>query len=193
MQADLDGLCVSLPPDNVYVRVQLLHCRAAAIKETSPEFPPTFHSAIQVTIEEKGYSFVLYESYDHHCNAVVQEYFSSKDGHVRLLFHFGKRTLWRMFAPNATHPRGVCMSEPMAAEVPYEKISGTHVATTSSFVGARTETWTYRPRNSVNNNEVRYACNQRTVSSVCCTDLRLPCWSTFLLPTAHCCIEQSTC
>lgn len=81
-----------------------LHRRVAAIKETSADFPPTFHSAIQVTIEEKGYSFVLYESYDQHCNAVVQEYFSSKDGHVRLLFHFGKRTLWRMFAPNATYP-----------------------------------------------------------------------------------------
>lgn len=51
--------------------------------------------------------------------------------------------------------------------MPYEKISGTHVATTSSFLGARTNTWTYRPRNSVNNNEVRYACNSRIRKMLC--------------------------
>ena len=125
------------------------------MKETAPDFPPKFHSAIQVTIEEKGYSFVLYEAFDYDCDAVVQEYFTSKDGHVRLLFDFRQHNMWRLYAPNATHPQGSCAAEAIAAEVPFEKITGRHVANARHFLGARSDTWRYEPRTTANNKQVR--------------------------------------
>jgi hypothetical protein len=138
--------------------VCLTHCEivcAAAIKPTAPEFPEQFHTAIQISISEKGYSFVMYEAYDYSCNAVVQEYFSSAEGHMRLLFDFKGSRLWRMHGPNNTYPHGVCSSEPIVAEVPFEDVSGKHVAATQSFLGARSRDWTYEPRNAANNTEVR--------------------------------------
>jgi hypothetical protein len=98
---------------------------------------------------------VLYESYDYDCNAVLQEYYSSDDGHTRLLFDFEHKKLWRLFAPNTTYEQGLCAPEPIAAEVPFEKITGRHVATSSMFLGARSQEWTYHPRSATNNAEVR--------------------------------------
>jgi hypothetical protein len=94
-----------------------------------------------VSIQDKGYSFVLYESYDYKCNAVVQEYYSSQFGHARLLFDFANNStdkrLWLMVAPNSTFPKGLCVAQKMEAEVPYENVDGKHVSTTRHFLGSR--------------------------------------------------------
>jgi hypothetical protein len=120
---------------------------AAPIQPVKPDFPDQFHSAIQVSIQDKGYSYVLYESYDYTCNAVVQEYYSSHFGHSRLLFNFrdnsAENRLWRMYAPNTTYPKGICVSQRMEAEVPYENVDGKHVATTKHFLGLRDDNMEY--------------------------------------------------
>lgn len=100
----------------------------------------------------------MYEAMDYQCNAVVQEYFSSTWGHTRLLFNFGNKNsrarLWRMHAPNATWTKGLCVSQEMEAEVPYENIDGTHVATSRHFLGLRDQT-TFQPGNNNASNMVR--------------------------------------
>jgi hypothetical protein len=130
---------------------------AVPVDASDPEFPPQFHTAIQATIRDRGYSFVLYESYDYKCNAVVQEYYKGALGHVRLLFDFGHRQLWRMHAPNETYPKGVCIVQPIVAEVPFERISGTHVASTQHFLGARNASWKHLSRTTTKNQLVRCA------------------------------------
>ena len=62
-----------------------------------------------------------------------------------------------MHAPNETHPLGVCVSQALQSEVPFENINGQHVATTAHFLGARNAEWSYVDRVGADQQFVRCA------------------------------------
>eukprot|EP00892_Ulva_mutabilis_P012817 jgi/Ulvmu1/9908/UM057_0065.1 len=102
---------------------------------TTPAFPESFHTGIEASITEKGYTFHLYESYSASCNSVMFSFYSQIAGYMRILTDYNNNKMIRMHPPNSTHPMGSCASVPLDPKSSMVAFEGGRLASSARFLG----------------------------------------------------------
>jgi hypothetical protein len=132
---------------------------AGPVTPKFPEIPNEFYTGVDVNIENKGYSYTIYEAYDKSCGegrgAVLQGTYLPDKGHVRYLYDYKNNNIITLLRDQAT-PKGTCTVQPLDPKFPFVKAGEQGLVPAQHFLDLNPQS-AYKSRRDLKYPDVRYA------------------------------------
>ena len=104
-----------------------------ALTRPLPEFPREFYTGVDVSINNRGYGYTIYEAYDSTCQAVVQEIYMPDRGHVRYLYDYQNQRFWIIRSATKS-AQASCSAKPLDRNNAFVHEDGRKLASAAHFL-----------------------------------------------------------